>query len=231
LSGNPSGQEQTVSSASDSDLSEFQAQVDKSVDQAERHLQVPAGTISSIQGDPDFIATLKTYAVIESILNDLIGQRPPFFGMPAPELEDKYRSFVAALSMEGRAGKLALAEGLGLLAPNEIDFVRAVTQVRNRYAHNVKNMHRSLAEILLEVQQKHGTIVQNLTGITLPLAGSSAFLLKLGMYFRLASYLAKALHTLRPPPPPAGRGLLDALFTLPPSLNATDAETVPSPRP
>jgi hypothetical protein len=49
--------------------------------------------------------------------------------------------------MSGRTGKLKLAEGLDLLAEHQIDFIEAVTRVRNRYAHNVKNMHRSLAEI------------------------------------------------------------------------------------
>jgi hypothetical protein len=40
-------------------------------------LEVPAGTISSIPNDPDFIATVKMYAVVEPILNELIASRPP----------------------------------------------------------------------------------------------------------------------------------------------------------
>jgi hypothetical protein len=40
---------------------------------------MPAGTISSIPNDPDFIATVKTYAVVEPILNELIASRPPSF--------------------------------------------------------------------------------------------------------------------------------------------------------
>jgi hypothetical protein len=219
LTGNPSGQEPNVSSASDSDWLEFKAQLDRSVHAAEQHLEVPAGTIASIPNDVDFIATLKTYAVVESILNDLIGQRPPFLGMPAPDQEYKYRSFVAALSMEGRAGKLTLAEGLSLIAPNDIDFVRAVTQVRNRYAHNARNMHRSLGEILAEVQRNHGTIMQNLTGQNLPKSTLLlANMLKILMYFRLAIYLANALHTLRPPPSPPS-GLLGLLTPVPASAS------------
>jgi hypothetical protein len=92
---------------------EYQAGVDKSVAAAEEHLGVPAGTIASIPQDPDFIATLKIYAVVESLLNDLISKHPPFFGMPTPQQDDGYRSFVAALNMVGRTGKLTLARGLG----------------------------------------------------------------------------------------------------------------------
>jgi hypothetical protein len=55
------------------------AQVNNSIVAAEQHLEVPAGTVSSIPTDPDFIATVKMYAVVEPILNDLIAswQQPP----------------------------------------------------------------------------------------------------------------------------------------------------------
>jgi hypothetical protein len=51
----------------------YLARVSDSVVAAEQYLGVPTGTISSIVDDPDFIAIVKTYAVIEPILNDLIG--------------------------------------------------------------------------------------------------------------------------------------------------------------
>jgi hypothetical protein len=43
----------------------YEADVHKSVVAAEEHLEVPAGTISSIPNDADFIATVKMYAVVE----------------------------------------------------------------------------------------------------------------------------------------------------------------------
>jgi hypothetical protein len=55
----------------------YLARVNESVTAAEKYLEDPTGTISSIQADPDFIATVKTYAVIEPMLNDLISARPP----------------------------------------------------------------------------------------------------------------------------------------------------------
>jgi hypothetical protein len=188
-------------------------QVNKSIVAAEQHLEVPAGTVSSIPYDPDFIATVKKYAVVEPILNDLIAswQQPPqtspyqalsllYLGQSARE---NFRAFVAALNIRGPTGKLKLAKGLGLLTEDRIAFIHAVAQVRNRYAHNVKNMHRSLTDIVTEEQRTNGRIVEHLTGIKLALSPDRNDVLKLLMYYRLADYLSDALQTLRPPPPPS----------------------------
>src|SRR5262249_54530547 len=202
----------------------YEAAVHNSVVAAEKHLEVPAGTISSIPNDPDFIATVKMYAVLEPILNELIASRPPRGTLPwlAPSQSESenFRTFVTALNMEGRVGKLKLAEGMGLLTGDRIAFIRGVAQVRNRYAHNVKNMHRSLTDILMEEQRNSGRIVEHLPGIKLPLSPPSElgnWLLKRFMYFRLADYLSEALHTLRPPAPPEG-GIFGMLGTPPPTI-------------
>jgi hypothetical protein len=170
---------------------------------------VPAGTISSIPNDPDFIATVKMYAVVEPILNELIASRPPRETLPwlpaSQGVTENFRTFVTALTMEGRAGKLKLAEGMGLLTKDRIAFIRAVTQIRNRYAHSVKNMHRSMADIVTEEQRTNGRIVEHLTGINL-VGSPPNDLLKLSTYYRLADYLSDALHTLRPPPLPQSMG-------------------------
>ena len=89
----------------------YLARVVESVRDAEQHLTVPAGAISSIPSDPDFIATVKTYAVIEPILNDLIvAAYPPrpLLGFLGSSNED-YRTFVTSLNIGGRNGKLELA--------------------------------------------------------------------------------------------------------------------------
>jgi hypothetical protein len=184
------------------------ADVNKSVRDAEQHLEVPPRTISSIPNDPDFIATVKTYAVIEPILNELITkcqpQLPPFAFALAPTPAG-YEDFVVSLNISGRSGKLKLALALGLLTNDRVLFIGAVARV--------KNMHRSLGEILTEEQQSNKQIVKQLTGVDLTLSDEAIF--KSFMYFQLAHYLAEALQTLRPPPLPTG-GPLGALFSNPP---------------
>jgi hypothetical protein len=198
----------------------YLARLNESVVAAEQHLGVPTGTISSIPNDPDFIATVKMYAVIEPFLNDLIAswqsQTPHFVGglggIPSPSFDlgqtarENFRAFVTALNIGGRTGKLKLAKGLGLIAQDRVDFIDAVTQVRNRYGHNVKNMHRSLTDVVTELQRGNGQIVAHLTGINLAGGPPSSQVLKSFMYYQLADYLSDALHTLRPPPLPQSMG-------------------------
>jgi len=137
--------------------------VNESVTAAEQYLEVPTGTISSIQADPDFIATVKTYAVIEPMLNDLISARPPTSVLGALAVagpNESFQGFVAGLTISGRVGKLTLAKSLGLLTEEQVRFIEGVARIRNRYAHNVKNMHRSLVDILTEEQQHNAKIVR-----------------------------------------------------------------------
>jgi hypothetical protein len=76
----------------------YLAKVQESVAAAENYLAVPPGTISSIESDQDYIATVKTYAVIDPILNDLILAHPPRPRLPIPfvdpEPSAEYREFV-----------------------------------------------------------------------------------------------------------------------------------------
>jgi hypothetical protein len=191
--------------------------VNESITAAEQYLGVPTGTISSIPADPDFIATVKIYAVIEPMLNDLISARPPptpmiFGAMAGPQPNEDFQTFVAGLSIGGRVGKVTLAKSLGLLSEKQVHYIDGVARIRNRYAHNVRNMHRSLVDILTEEQRHNGKIVEHVTGVvtTLPSAVLGSYL-KMFMYHRLADYLSDALHTLKPPPLPSG-GILSGLL-------------------
>lgn len=193
----------------------YVAEVEKSVAAAEEYLEVPIGTISSILHDPDYVATVKTYAVIEPMLNDLISARRPrsIFGVVSQEeSEENFQGFVARLNISGRTGKVALAKGLGLLRQDQVRFIEGVARIRNRYAHNVRNMHRLLGDILAEEQQGNAKIVEDVTGLSLKLPHSLAPTLKMFMYHRLADYLSDALKTLKPPPLPSG-GLLAGLLS------------------
>lgn len=194
----------------------YLAEVDKSVRAAEQYLEVPPATISSIMQDPDYVATVKTYAVIEPMLNDLISARRPrsVFGvLSQEESEESFEGFVARLNISGRTGKVALAKGLGLLRPDQVRFIEGVARVRNRYAHNVRNMHRPLWDILTEEQQGNAKIVEDVTGLSIKLPSPPLGpTLKMFMYHRLTDYLSDALKTLRPPPLPSG-GLLAGLLS------------------
>lgn len=147
------------------------------------------------------------------MLNDLISARSPrpalgilsaALAIPASP-DEGFQSFVSALNIGGRIGKVALAKSLGLLRDDQVRFVEGVARVRNRYAHNVRNLHRSFADILLEEQKGNAKIVGQVTGVQIKLPNPTlAPTLKLFMYHRLADYLSNALDTLKPPPLPMG---------------------------
>jgi hypothetical protein len=197
-----------VSSGDNERAIDYLARVRNSVEQAESHLEVPFGTIWSIPNEPDFIAVVKTHAVIEPILTDVIVEAAK------QSSNENYRDFVATLNMSGGPGKLRLAKVFGVLDDDTFKFIAAVAEVRNRYAHNVKNMHLSLSDILAKLQPNHGRIVEHLTGRTTPTSDNTT--LKWSMYFRLADYLADALMTLKPPPSPDDSFLRALLNNLPP---------------
>jgi hypothetical protein len=220
-------------------LPKYLAEIEKSVAAAEQHLKVSAGTISSIKGDPDFVAALKTFAVIETMLNELIAEHPPqrpYEGGPlggppqtslGPDANENFRTFVVKLPMgrKNGQGKLSLATGLGLLTQQQADFIEGVASVRNRYAHNVQNMERSFKDILTEEHQHDKKIIERVTGLqevtTEQLKLENGFL-KMLMYHGLANYLADVLHTLHPPRRP---GLLELLAN--PQLSMLDARDTP----
>jgi hypothetical protein len=58
---------------------------------------------------------------------------------------------------------LKLAEALGLLTNDRIEFIKGGARVRHRYADNIKNMHWSLSEMLLEEQT--GRLLGGLFGL------------------------------------------------------------------
>jgi hypothetical protein len=159
-------------------LPKFVAEIEKSIADVEQHLNVQPGIISSIPSDPDHIATIKTHAVIESMLNELIANHPPqrpyedrgpLGGTSqtslGPVANENYREFVARLPMDRGLGKIGLAQGLGLITTQHAGFIKGVASVRNRYAHSVKNMDRSLKDILTEEQQHDNKIVERVTGL------------------------------------------------------------------
>jgi hypothetical protein len=202
---------------------EYRAEISEAVAEAERHLEVPEGTISSIETDSDFMAVVKAYAVAEPMLNQLIVARRHF---AVDELS--YARFVTTLPMAGRSGKLQLAETMGVLSETERAFIGALSQVRNRYAHNIKNLHRALYELLSEEREHNGKIVDqlcglDLTGITIVLNEEQNTSIKQMMYHTLADFLANSLNTIRPPPLPstATGGLFGGLFA-PPAQPVTD---------
>jgi hypothetical protein len=166
---------------------------------AETYLEVPSGSIRSILTDSDFVAVIKSYAVVEPILNDMLFGH--VFQQSTDSSDDSLKAFVTALPNTGRTGKLTLLKRLGHLSIEYCNFIEALTRIRNRYAHNAKNMHRTLTDICKEESKNDAKLLSNLTILVKPNYDVPPELIRLLMYFKLGSFLGEALLHLPSPVP------------------------------
>jgi hypothetical protein len=87
----------------------------------------------------DWSFVIKLAVILEAALTQVLASR-----LATPELQ----KHLARLSIDGRTGKLQLAEDLGVLDRYAIKRVRAIFALRNLFAHDVTIMDKSLASIV-----------------------------------------------------------------------------------
>ncbi len=93
-------------------------------------LGIPRKALKAFNEADDWTAVIVMHAIAESVLNKLIVSRL------GEELED----FVANLTVGNRStGKLTCCEVLGLLPKHRINFIAALSGIRNKIAHYVEN--------------------------------------------------------------------------------------------
>jgi hypothetical protein len=120
------------------DLQDFQAEIDQMIAQAEAHLGVAHGTIADVANDSDYLAILKIHATIEPLINELLKEnitrvlKHPKVNFPGA---DALAEFVLARNLDE---KRTLAVKSELIDTRRSEFIRNVANVRNRYAHNIK---------------------------------------------------------------------------------------------
>lgn len=199
----------------------YRARIDEEVATAEQHLGVSAGTIAGIQSEPDYLFIVKIYATLEPILNQLLAGRLAFgrkiTALPlllggdivdgsTAATDEELLEMVAAMPLEGRSGKLGLCAALGCLNPRQRRYISALARVRNRFAHNIRNMSltlRDIAQKMYPVEGERKKLLLDLMGwqgdtehidIIFALTGKEF------IYTNMANLLADALHIMKPPP-------------------------------
>ena len=176
---------------------------DEKIAEAETHLGVPHGTLADVAKDGDYLAILKIHATIEPLLNELLEEnitralKHPKVNFPGGET---LAEFVLARNLDD---KRKLAVKCELIDKARSEFIRNVANVRNRYAHNVKNMHLSISEIAKKLSPKdEGVAVLNsLYGITSEVPHSTLvkpFMRPL-LYWNFAFLLADVIKGINPP--------------------------------
>ena len=122
----------------------------------ETKCNVPLGFIHELQNESDWSFIIKTYAIFEALLSELISKTSE-----KPELQ----TFFSKLDMCSKPiGKLQLLKNLSFLKESERKFIRALSDLRNTYAHDIKKISASIEDIILSFSpEKQKNIVKDLT--------------------------------------------------------------------
>ncbi len=110
----------------------------KSLQNIEDRLGLTAGFVQGLMEEPDDWAfIIKTSVIVESALGQLISESL---------LGDALDRHIRALPMDGRMGKIQLAQDLSLIGPKSASRIRAICEVRNDFAHGLKVLKLSVAD-------------------------------------------------------------------------------------
>ena len=89
---------------------------------------LPVGFIGRLTNEDDWSFVIKGHALVEVAITELVSAR-----VGHPELAATF----AATPLLGRAGKLQMAESLGLIEKPVTTFVRRLSELRNALVHDV----------------------------------------------------------------------------------------------
>jgi hypothetical protein len=113
----------------------------------ESEIGLEAGFVEALLKEPnDWSFVVKIHAISEAALTHVIVE-----ALGRPEL----REVVGHINMgDTRAGKLVIAERLGLLGEPSIKFLREVATMRNRFVHGVRHINLRIEEFAATLKPK-----------------------------------------------------------------------------
>ncbi|MCX5870957.1 MAG: hypothetical protein NTY00_10070 [Deltaproteobacteria bacterium] len=111
---------------------DFYAEVIEPARQLEAELGLPGGFLERLEQEDDWSFVVKTHALIEAAVAHALVARTGL---------NEAQEFFARLELSNnKTGKLALSESLGLLNSEERKFIRSLSETRNFFVHDVKNV-------------------------------------------------------------------------------------------
>jgi hypothetical protein len=118
----------------------------KTLEAIEDRLGIEPGFVRRLMEEPDDWAfIIKTCVVIESALGQVLSDS--MFG-------DALGRHVRALPMDGRIGKIKLAQDLNIIGPKSTARLKAICEVRNDFAHGLKILKLSIAEYFSQMTEQ-----------------------------------------------------------------------------
>ncbi len=135
----------TAESIDDLELAAFVERLNSSAGRHEKSLKLIENRIGLEDGfvrrlldeTDDWAFIIKTAVVVESALGQVVGETL---------IEEVFDRHIRSLPMDGRTGKIQLAQDLGLIGPKSAARFRAICEVRNQFAHGLKAVKSSMSE-------------------------------------------------------------------------------------
>lgn len=132
-------------SLTDAEIAEFLESLRSSASRHSRSLQtiedclgLETGFVQGLMDEPDDWAfIIKTSVVVESALGQVLSESL---------ISDGLERHIRTLSMDGRTGKIQLAQDLSLVGPKSASRLRAICEVRNDFAHGLKVLKLSISD-------------------------------------------------------------------------------------
>ena len=112
----------------------------------EKTLGLPRQLFASLLDEPsDWSFVIKLAVILEAAVTQVIASR-----LDTPELQ----RHLARLNLNGRTGKLQLAIDLGVIDQIVASKIRAISEIRNTFAHDVTIINKSLIDIIESMSER-----------------------------------------------------------------------------
>jgi hypothetical protein len=212
------------------DNTEFLKRIQQYVQDAEAHMALADGTISSAMNDSDFLFVVKMCAVLEPLLKEAVREhvRRKMEGLLG--FTTKSDTLIKEIGELGNDTLRKILVEIGAIDGGLSNFLYALFLVRHRYAHHIANAHLSVLEVCDKIADEGGDpkLLDKLVALEKPISRGELkpMALRAVMFFNIASVLQAAVHMVKPPPPlPTGGLLGGTLFETP--LPLRDAGSTP----
>lgn len=141
----------------------------------EKRLGLPEGTLQDLKNEPDYAMVIKIIATVEPVINELIelGLTQPHGGLGGRTTKSMFGDLSRLLTdhrvnLNGRPSKLDMAESLQMISLEDRKYIEVMTQIRNRYAHNIRNVAREIKDFCNEFSKSDAKFNEKLLRVNVP---------------------------------------------------------------
>lgn len=105
----------------------------------EKDLNLRAGLLTQLLQEDDWSFTIKAHALVETALSTML----------ARVLDERLNDVLGRLELgDAQTGKMKFAQALELIDPDQVKFIRKLSELRNRIVHDVRGIDFTFKEYL-----------------------------------------------------------------------------------